>query len=177
MREICLCPQPKPNRKLKPLSLTFQDLLFRLQAFLGGAGMRAAAALRRGSGRRHHVPGDVSARAGAQALQGGLRAALAAAGRRTLRRESQPAFQAHAVPTDSEAAAGECAGAVSRIARSHGHRPEAPRSEIRRRQLGVARGRRVGRGLAGDAGWTGDYAVHLLPAVRRDWISIPFAPS
>ncbi len=177
MREICLCPSAQPEPRVKPTSLTFQELLFRLQAFLGGARLRAAAALRRGSGRGHHGAGDVSARAGAEALQGGLCAALAAAGRWALRRESQPALQAHAVSAHPEAAAGERAGALSRIARGDGHRPEAARPEVRRGQLGVAGGRRVGRGLAGDAGRPGDYAVHLLPAVRRASISTRSAPS
>ena len=33
MREICLCPSAQPHPHVKPTSLTFQELLFRLQAF------------------------------------------------------------------------------------------------------------------------------------------------
>jgi hypothetical protein len=51
--------------------------------------------------------------------------------------------------------------------RGHRHRPRAARHQVRRGQLGVARRRRLGRGLAGHARRPGDHPVHLLPAVRR----------
>ena len=58
---------------------------------LGVARLRAAAAARRRGRRRHHASRDVSARARARALERRLRAAVAAAGRRPLRREPEPA--------------------------------------------------------------------------------------
>jgi len=73
--------------------LTFQELLFRLQAFWAQRGCILPAALRRGSWRGYHGAGDLPARAGAQALQGGLCPALAAAGRRPLRREPHRLFK------------------------------------------------------------------------------------
>src|SRR5579885_181494 len=64
--------------------------------FLGTAGLRHPAALRR-RGRRRHIPSrHHPARARPQAVARGLRAALAASDRRPLRRESQPA------PADSQ---------------------------------------------------------------------------
>src|SRR5437763_8715562 len=83
---------------------------------LGRAWVRAAAALRSGSGRRHDGAGNVSARAGTEAVPSRLCAALAPPGGRALWRESKSAVQAHAVAGHPEAAAGKCAGFVSGIA-------------------------------------------------------------
>src|SRR5580700_710296 len=83
---------------------------------LGGARVRVAAALRCGSGFGDHGAGDFFAGAGAEALQSGVCAALAASGGRAVRGESEPAVQAHAVASDIEASAGECARAVFGVA-------------------------------------------------------------
>ena len=58
---------------------------------LGVARLRAAAAARHRGRRRHDASGDVSARARPGALERRLRAAVAPAGRRPLRREPEPA--------------------------------------------------------------------------------------
>src|SRR5438477_11404566 len=88
---------------------------------LGGAGVRAAAALRSGSGRRDHGARDLFASAGAEAVQSRLRAAVTALGRRALRRKPQPAVQTYAVASDPETSAGKCAGLVSGVAGRGGH--------------------------------------------------------
>src|ERR1700679_861678 len=130
--------------------------------------MRAAAALRRGGGRGDDVAGYVSACAGAEAGEDCVCATIAQAGGRAVWGESQSAVSAYAVAGRAEAATGEYSGDVSRVAGSDRDRSKRARHQIRRGQLGVAGGRRVGRGLAGDARWAGDYAVHLLSAVRGD---------
>src|SRR5205823_14694865 len=88
---------------------------------LGRARLCAAAALRSGSGRRDHGARDLSASAGAEAVQSRLRAAVSAPGRWALRRKSQPAVQAHTVAGGPEAAAGKRAGLVSGVAGRDGH--------------------------------------------------------
>ena len=79
-------------------------------AVLGRAGLRDPAALRHGGGRRHVPPGHHLARARPQALERGLRAALAPAQGRPLRREPQPAAALLPVPGDHEAVAGGHSG-------------------------------------------------------------------
>ena len=74
-------------------------------ALLGGAGLRDPAALRHGGGRRHVPPGDDAARARPEALERRLRAALAPAQGRPLRREPQPPAALLPVPGDPEAVA------------------------------------------------------------------------
>src|SRR5579872_2801787 len=91
--------------------------------FLGGAWLRAAAALRSGSGCGHDGAGDVPAGAGAAALQGGLRTAFTKAGGWALRRESQSPLQAYPTAGDPQAPAGQRAGAVFGVADGDWHSP------------------------------------------------------
>ena len=79
-------------------------------AVLGRAGLRDPAALRHGGGRRHLPSGHHLARARPQALERGLRAALAPAQGRPLRREPEPAAALLPVPGDHEAVAGGLPG-------------------------------------------------------------------
>ena len=134
---------------------------------LGVARLPAAAAARPRSGRRHLAPRNAVPRARAEAVERGLRAAVAAARRRTLRTEPEPAVQAPSVPGDPQAVAGRGAADLSREPRGVRHQPAAARHPVRGRQLGVADARRVGHRLAGDARRARDHAVHLLPAGRR----------
>src|ERR1035437_3142621 len=73
---------------------------------LGGAGMRVAAAVRRGGGRGDDVARHLSARAGAEAGADCLCAAEPPAGGRALWGEPEPAVPAYAASGDSETTAG-----------------------------------------------------------------------
>jgi hypothetical protein len=70
---------------------------------LGGPGLSDSAAAGHRDGRRHDASGDVSPRARAAALERRVRAAVAAAGGRPLRRKPEPALQAPSVPGHPEA--------------------------------------------------------------------------
>jgi len=113
------------------------------------------------------APETFSARAGTEALSRGLCAAFAAACGRTLRRESQPAVPAYAIPAHPQAAASECARALPPIFGSNRIDLSQHDLKFERGQLGRPDRGRMGRGLAGNDGRDGDYPVHLLPAVRR----------
>ena len=93
--------------------LTFQQLVLRLQTFWAehGCVLQQPYDVEVGAGTM--APETFLRVLGPQAVSRGLRAALAPSGRWPLRRESQSPVQAHAVPGDPEAAAGERAGAVS----------------------------------------------------------------
>ena len=104
----------------------------------------------------------------ARSLERRLRAAVAAPGRRPLRREPEPPVQAPPVPGHPQAGARRSAAAVSAEPRGLRHRPARARRALRGGQLGVAHARRVGHRLAGAVRRPGDHAVHLLPAGRRD---------
>ena len=134
---------------------------------LGRAGLRAAAALRHGSRRRHQPHRDLPARARPRALEGRLRAAQPPAQGRPLRREPEPPAALLPVPGGAEARAGQHPGAVPRLARSAGLRPEGQRHPLRRGRLGEPDAGRLGPGLGGLAQRHGGHAVHLLPAGRR----------
>src|SRR5690606_275701 len=83
-------------------------------AFLGGSGLRRAPAVRRRGGGRDLPSGDHLARARARALARRLCPAFAAADRRPLRREPEPASALLPVPGDSEAGPREQPGALPR---------------------------------------------------------------
>ncbi|VFT29378.1 Uncharacterised protein [Pseudomonas aeruginosa] len=126
---------------------------------LGRAGLRGAAALRHGSGRRHlphrdfpprHRPGDLERR---------LRPAEPPSHRRPLWREPQPPAALLPVPGGPQAKPGELPGTLPRLAESHRHRPAGPRHPLRRRQLGIADPRRLGPGLGNLAERHGSHPV------------------
>ena len=100
----------------KKKALTFQELLFTLQTFWAERGCVLQQPYDVEVGAGTMSPGYVSAGAGAEAGADCVCAAFAPAGGWALWRESEPAVPAHADAGDSEAAAGECAGAVSRVA-------------------------------------------------------------
>ena len=135
-------------------------------AVLGGPGLRHPAALRHGGRRRHLPPGDHAAGARAEALERRLRAAVAAAEGRPLRREPEPAAALLPVPGDPEAVAARPAGALSEVARRHRRRPQAARHPLRRGRLGEPDARRLGARLGVLVRRHGGVAVHLLPAGR-----------
>ena len=147
--------------------MTFQSLILKLSEFWAsrGCALQQPLDVEVGAGTMH--PGDVSARPRTGALERRLRAAVAAAGRRPLRREPQPLVQAPPVPGHSQAGARRGAAAVSREPRSVRHQPAPARHPLRGGQLGVADARRLGHRLAGDVRRDGDLAVHLLSAGRR----------
>ena len=147
--------------------MTLQEIVFALAALLVGARLPHPPAVGRRGGRGHDAPGDVLPRARPEAVEGRLRAALAAARRRPLRREPEPPLQAPAVPGDPEAAAGGHPGPVPGLARGDRHRPRGARRALRGGQLGVADARGLGHRLAGAPRRAGDHAVHLLPAGGR----------
>ena len=136
---------------------------------LGGAGLPHPAAARHRDGRRHDASRDVPAGARPAALERRLRAAVAAAGRRPVRREPEPAVQAPSVPGHPQAGARRRAGPLSAEPRGVRHRPARARRAVRGGQLGVADARRLGHRLAGAVRRPGNHAVHLLPAGRRPW--------
>ena len=136
-------------------------------ALLGGAGLRDPAALRRRGRRRHLPPRDHPARARARALARRLRAAVAAADRRPLRREPEPAAALLPVPGDPEAVAGRPPGALPQEPGGDRHRPARARHPLRRGRLGEPDARRLGPRLGGLVRRHGDHPVHLLPAGRR----------
>src|SRR3546814_7945815 len=108
----------RPPRSKRTDTLFPYTTLFRSPpaGLLGAPGLRHPAALRHG-GRGRHLPSrHHPARAGAGDLEGGLRAALAAADRRALRREPEPAAALLPVPGDPEALAAEPPGALPRFA-------------------------------------------------------------
>src|SRR5690606_15838051 len=116
---------------------------------LGGAGLRADPAVGPGGRRRHLPPGHLPARAGARAVERGLRAAFAPPHRRPLRREPQPPAALLPVPGGDEAQSRQHRRAVLRLAEGTGHRPAGARPAPGRGQLGIADARRLGPGLGG----------------------------
>ncbi len=117
---------------------------------------------------RHAQPRDVPAGARPGAVAGRLRRAVGAPGRLPLRREPQPAADAHPAPGDPQARAGQRAGALPGQPGRARHRRGRARRAVRRGQLGLAGARRLGPGLGGLARRPGDHPVHLLPAGGRD---------
>ena len=167
-RDLPVSPaQPVPQ--VKPASLTFQDLLFRLQGFWAERGCVLQQPYDVEVGAGTMSPGDVSARAGAEALsrwayaQPSRRPADGRYGENPNRLFKHTQFQLilKPPPVNVQELYLESLEAI-------GIDLQRARHQVRRGQLGVAGGRRVGRGLAGDAGRPGDYAVHVFPAVRRD---------
>ena len=88
-----------------------------LQNYWDRAGLRAAAALRHGSGRGHVAHGDVPARARSRAVARRVRAAVAPPEGRPLRRESEPHAALLPVPGRAEALAAGHPRPLSRLAR------------------------------------------------------------
>src|SRR5205823_6102982 len=99
---------------------------------LGGPWVRGAAALRHGDGGGHLSSRDNAARTRAQALECCLRATLAAAEGRPLRREPEPAAALLPVPGDPQTLAARPAGALSQVALCNRHRSGDPRFAFRR---------------------------------------------
>ncbi len=137
-------------------------------ALLGRAGLRHPAAPRSRGRRGHHAPRDLSPGARSRALSGRLCPAVPPPGRCPLRRESVPARPASPAPGHPQTVARRCPGSLPPLARSAGNRPGGARYPVRRRQLGVAHPRRLGRRVAGAARRHGSHAVHVLPTGRRD---------
>ena len=147
--------------------MTLQEIVFALQRYWSERGclIHQPWDAEVGAGTMH--PETFLRVLGTEALAGGLRPAVAPAGRRPLRREPEPALQAPAVPGDPEAGAGGHPGPVPGQPGGARHRPRRPRRALRGGQLGVAHARRVGDRLAGAARRPGDHAVHVLPAGGR----------
>ena len=101
---------PKPN------PLTFQELILRLQKFWAERGCVLQQPYDVEVGAGTMAPETFLRVLGPQAYKVAYRAAFAPPGGRALRRESQPVVQAHPAAGDPEAAAGECAGALSGVA-------------------------------------------------------------
>ena len=148
-------------------TMTFQSLILKLSEFWAsrGCALQQPLDVEVGAGTMH--PETFLRVLGPGALERRLRAAVAPAGRRPLRREPEPPVQAPPVPGDPQAGARRGAAAVSREPRGVRHQPAAARHPLRGGQLGVADARRLGHRLAGDVRRHGDHAVHLLPAGRR----------
>ena len=87
------------------------------ERLLGPAGLRAAAALRHGSRRRHLPHRDLPARARPRAVERRLRAAVAPPEGRPLRREPEPPAALLPVPGRAQAFARRHPGSLSRLAR------------------------------------------------------------
>src|SRR5205807_54015 len=96
-------------------------------ALLGGPRLRGAATLRHGDGRGHVSSRHYVARARAEALERGLRAAIAAAEGWPLWREPEPAAALLPVPGDPQAVAAGPAGSVPEVALRDRPRPQDPR--------------------------------------------------
>ncbi len=101
-------------------------------------------------------------------MAGRVRRAECAPRRRPVRREPEPAADAHPVPGGAQAGPGQPAGAVPGQPRGARHRHRRARRPVRRGQLGEPGDRLLGSRLGGLAGRAGDHPVHLLPAGRRD---------
>ncbi len=92
---------------------SFQDLILTLHQYWSAQGLRHSAALRHGSGRGHLSSGDDAARRRAEALGGGLRAALAPPQGWPLWRKSQSPAALLPVSGDHQAvAAGSCRSSI-----------------------------------------------------------------
>ncbi len=147
--------------------LTFQQLLFTLQTFWADRGCVLQQPYDVEVGAGTMSPDTFLRVLGPKARPHRLRAALAPPRRRPLRRKPQPPLPPHPVPGHPQTTPGQRPGALPRVARRPRHRPPPARHQVRGRQLGVARRRRLGRRLAGHARRPRDHPVHLLPAVRR----------
>ena len=147
--------------------VTLQQLIFKLSEFWASRGclLQQPLDIEVGAGTMH--PETFLRVLGPGALERRLRAAVAAAGRRPVRREPEPPVQAPPVPGDPQAGARRSAAALSESLEACGINPRAARHPLRGGQLGVADARRVGHRLAGAVRRPGDHAVHLLPAGRR----------
>src|SRR5690606_3038935 len=106
------------------------------QRLLGRAGLRAGAAARPGSRRRHVPPGHLPALARPGAVERSLRAALPPPNRRPLRPEPQPPAALLPVPGGDEALARQHRRVVPRLAQGTGHRSAGARPAAGRGQLG-----------------------------------------
>ena len=153
-----------------PLSrmVTLQQLIFKLSEFWSSRGclLQQPLDVEMGAGTMH--PETFLRVLGPAALERGLRAAVAAPCRWSVRRKPQPAVQAPPVSGDSQAGTGRSAAALSAEPRGMRHRSPRARHPIRRGQLGVADARRLGHRLAGALRRSGNHAVHLLPAGWRN---------
>ena len=96
---------------------TFQQVILALQRYWADQRLRAAAALRHGSRRRHVAHGDVPARARPGAVARRVRAAVAPPEGRPLRREPEPPAALLPVPGRAEALAAGHPRPLSRLAR------------------------------------------------------------
>ena len=139
--------------------VTLQQLIFKLSEFWTSRGclLQQPLDIEMGAGTMH--PETFLRVLGPQPVEHRLRAAIAAARRRPLRREPEPPLQAPAVPGDPEARARRSAAALPAEPGSLRHRPACPRRTFRGKQLGVAHARRVGHRLAGALRQAGDHAV------------------
>ena len=147
--------------------LTFQQMILRLSQYWAEQGcvILQPYDIEVGAGTFH--PATHAARARPGAVAHGVRPAVAAAHRRPLRREPEPAAALLPVPGHPQAVPGRRAGAVLRLAARDRHRARRARRPLRRGRLGVADARRVGARLGGVARRHGGHAVHVLPAGRR----------
>ena len=179
-RPAILSAWRKPPRKTPP-HVPGPDP--RPAALLGGPGLRAAAALRHGSGRGHFPHRDLPARGRSRALECRVCAAEPEAYGRPIRRQPVPAPALLPVPGGDEALAGRFHRTLLRLARRARHRRARARPAPRRGQLGIADARRLGPRLGGVAERHGSHAVHVLPAGRagstagRSWARSPTASS
>src|SRR3546814_561779 len=114
------------------------------QRLLGRAGLRAGAAARPRSRRRHLPPGHLPALARPGAVERRLRAALPPPHRRPLRPEPQPPAALLPVPGGDEALARQHRRTVLRVAEGTGRRPAGARPAPGRGQLGIATARGLG---------------------------------
>ena len=100
----------------KKKALTFQELLFTLQRFWAERGCVLQQPYDVEVGAGTMSPDTFLRVLGPKPVRDCVRAAFAAAGGRAVWGESEPAVPAYADAGDSEAATGECAGAVSGVA-------------------------------------------------------------
>ncbi len=145
-----------------------QDALARLADVLDRARLPDRAADEHRGRRRHAQPGDVPAGAGAGAVAGRLRRAVACApttpGTARTRTGCRPTPSSRSSSSRSPGNPQELyLGSLDAL----GIDVRRPRRPVRRGQLGLAGARRLGPGLGGLARRPGDHPVHLLPAGRR----------
>ena len=148
--------------------VTLQHLILKLSEFWASRGclLQQPLDIEVGAGTMH--PETFLRVLGPDALERRLRAAVAAAGRRPLRREPEPPVQAPPVPGDPQAGARRSAAALSRRASRRAASTRA-QHDIRFEEDNWESPTLGAWGI----GWQvlfdghGDHAVHLLPAGRR----------
>ena len=150
------CPSPMPASTIRVPSRNNEGRRFDLSGAAAGArgllvaeGMRAAAALRHGGGRRHLPPRHLPARHRPGSVGGCASSSLPETFGRTLWREPQPAAALLPVPGGDEAFAARHPGRLSGLPRPPRYRPARARHPLRRGQLGEPHPRGVGARLGG----------------------------